>query len=77
MSVLDLARVAEVFERERAAFAAATPFPHLVVDDLFDAAALRARLLEASELLLRVAGQPAEPTPIPARRAPARLRSGI
>jgi hypothetical protein len=46
MSVLDLEHVAAVFERERAAFAAATPFPHLVLDDLFDAAALRAMVRE-------------------------------
>lgn len=41
MSVLDLAAFAATVERERAAFAAARPFPHVVLDDLLDPVALR------------------------------------
>jgi hypothetical protein len=42
MSIVDLERLAGIVEREKARFASATPFPHLVIDDLLDADALRA-----------------------------------
>ena len=42
MKVLDLAAFARLVDAERERFATAIPFPHLVFDDLFDPAALRA-----------------------------------
>jgi len=36
MSLVDLERLARIVEEQRTAFAAATPFPHLVIDDLVD-----------------------------------------
>ena len=42
MSIVDLDRLAHIVARERAQFAAATPFPHIVIDDLLDPDALRA-----------------------------------
>lgn len=50
MSPLDLGRLAALVEREREAFARATPFPHLVADDLFDPAALRAVCAEFADV---------------------------
>ena len=46
MSVFDLDAFARVVEAERDRFATAAPFPHVVVDDLFDAASLRAMVRE-------------------------------
>ena len=46
MNVLDLAALARLVDAERERFATAVPFPHVVVDDLFDAAALRAMAAE-------------------------------
>jgi hypothetical protein len=46
MSIVDLAALARLAEAEREGFAAARPFPHVVVDDLFDPAALRAVVAE-------------------------------
>jgi len=46
MSVLDLTAFARLVEVERERFATASPFPHVVADDLFDAAALRAMAAE-------------------------------
>jgi hypothetical protein len=42
MSLVDLERLARIVEERRPEFAAATPFPHVVIDDLVDADALRA-----------------------------------
>jgi hypothetical protein len=42
MSAVDVERFAEVIEREREAYTAARPFPHLVVDGLLDPALARA-----------------------------------
>jgi len=42
VSLVDLERLAAVVRAEKDAFAAATPFPHLVIDDLLDPDALRA-----------------------------------
>lgn len=46
MSILDVARLAGIVEREHATFADAAPFPHLVIDDLVAPEALRAMLGE-------------------------------
>lgn len=46
MNVLDLSALAVVAERECEAFASATPFPHVVLDGLFDPAALRGVVAE-------------------------------
>lgn len=40
--VIDLDRISDVFARQHHAFATAEPFPHVVLDDLFDADLLRA-----------------------------------
>jgi hypothetical protein len=44
--MIDLERFAGVVERESSGFASATPFPHLVIDDLVDPQALRALLAD-------------------------------
>jgi hypothetical protein len=46
MSVLDLEAVARLVDAERERFANATPFPHVVVDSLLDATALRTMVRE-------------------------------
>lgn len=49
MSVLDLERLRRVVEREREGFATASPFPHLIVDDLLDPTAARAVAAEFTQ----------------------------
>ena len=46
MSVLDLEAFARLVDAERDRFATAAPFPHVVVDDLFDPTSLRAMIGE-------------------------------
>ncbi len=46
MNVIDLDAFARLVEDGRTAFASAVPFPHVIADGLFDAAALRAMVSE-------------------------------
>lgn len=46
MSIVDLEAFARLVDAERDGFVTAAPFPHVVVDDLFDGTALRAMVRE-------------------------------